>query len=61
MSYGRRVRDRDRDRKRNLGPDRGQVAIEYLGFLPILLLVAVALIVVLPLRAVLGSSREATG
>ncbi|MCX4883294.1 MULTISPECIES: TadE family protein [unclassified Streptomyces] len=32
MSYGRRVR----------GRDRGQVAIEYLGFLPILLLVAMA-------------------
>ncbi|MCX5050734.1 TadE family protein [Streptomyces sp. NBC_00474] len=38
MSYGRRVRGR----VRGSGRDRGQVAIEYLGFLPILLLVAMA-------------------
>jgi Flp pilus assembly protein TadG len=36
MSYGRKNRDRGQ------GRDRGQVAIEYLGFLPILLLVALA-------------------
>lgn len=39
MSYDGKVRDRDRHRG---GRDRGQVAIEYLGFIPILLLVALA-------------------
>ncbi|MET8075279.1 TadE/TadG family type IV pilus assembly protein [Streptomyces sp. NPDC005303] len=36
MSYSRRDRDHDR------GRDRGQVALEYLGFIPILILVAMA-------------------
>ncbi|WP_329230589.1 TadE/TadG family type IV pilus assembly protein [Streptomyces canus] len=36
MSYSRKDRDHDRAR------DRGQVALEYLGFIPILILVAMA-------------------
>ncbi|MFF3498930.1 TadE/TadG family type IV pilus assembly protein [Streptomyces sp. NPDC003247] len=35
-------RDRDRDRVRDFRRDRGQVALEYLGFVPVLLLVALA-------------------
>jgi Flp pilus assembly protein TadG len=38
MSYSRKDSDRGRDRRR----DRGQVALEYLGFIPILILVAMA-------------------
>ena len=38
MSYSRRDRDHDRSR------DRGQVALEYLGFIPILILVAMAVV-----------------
>jgi Flp pilus assembly protein TadG len=40
MTYGRSTRHRDRDR----GSERGQVAIEYLGFIPVLMLVAMAVI-----------------
>ncbi|MGW0595774.1 TadE/TadG family type IV pilus assembly protein [Streptomyces sp. NPDC002776] len=36
--------DRDRDRLRARPRDRGQVALEYLGFIPVLILVAMAAI-----------------
>ncbi|WP_237527191.1 TadE/TadG family type IV pilus assembly protein, partial [Streptomyces sp. SID2119] len=37
---GKAAKGRDLDRGRGGGRDRGQVALEYLGFLPLLLLVA---------------------
>ncbi|MEW2130557.1 TadE/TadG family type IV pilus assembly protein [Streptomyces sp. NPDC005435] len=43
MRYGReRRRDGVRRRTRDRARDRGQVAIEYLGFLPVLLIVGIA-------------------
>ncbi|WP_282703963.1 TadE family protein [Streptomyces sp. CC219B] len=42
MTYGHHDRDRRDRRDRNHRRDRGQVAIEYLGFIPILILVAMA-------------------
>lgn len=39
---GRTARDRDRDRDRDRGADRGSASIEFLGFLPVLLFLALA-------------------